>query len=89
MEFTPKGEECYLFESIDTGAGIPSASRKSIFDPFQQDEQGHQKGGTGLGLAISSKQVELMGGKLEVESPGRARGRVSSSRCAWNRQKGK
>ncbi|MBI5185372.1 MAG: response regulator [Nitrospinae bacterium] len=68
LRFTPKGEERYLFESIDTGAGIPFTSRKSIFDPFQQDEQGHQKGGTGLGLAISSKQVELMGGKLEVES---------------------
>ncbi len=68
LRLTPKEDNHFLFEVIDTGSGIPLEVQESIFEPFQQDDQGHQKGGTGLGLAISSKQVELMGGELDVES---------------------
>jgi len=63
-------EENHYFRFVvhDTGAGIPLKAQKSIFNTFQQDSEGVQKGGTGLGLAISKKQVGLMGEILEVAS---------------------
>jgi PAS domain S-box-containing protein len=64
--------DIYLFEVIDTGKGITLANQRSIFDPFQQAEEGRVKGGTGLGLSISQKMIELMGGKLCLDSePGK------------------
>jgi CheY-like chemotaxis protein len=55
---------------LDTGKGIPPKHLKSIFEPFRQVDitDTRQHGGTGLGLTISSKLVDLMGGKLRVES---------------------
>ena len=61
------GDEFY-FEVKDTGQGIPSGKLKTIFESFQQDEEGIKKGGTGLGLPIACKVVETMGGEIEVES---------------------
>ena len=61
------GDEFY-FEVKDTGQGIPSEKLESIFESFQQDEEGIKKGGTGLGLVIAKKTVLAMGGELEVES---------------------
>jgi len=58
----------YHFDIIDTGAGIPNKSQDKIFDAFQQDSEGGKKGGTGLGLAIAKKQLQLMGGRITVES---------------------
>ncbi len=58
----------------DTGIGIPEESQKIIFDPFRQSDSHIAKryGGTGLGLSISRRLVELMNGRLTVESePGR------------------
>ena len=53
----------------DTGAGIAPEEIGHIFQAFNQSETGRQsKQGTGLGLPISRKFVELMGGKLTVES---------------------
>jgi len=63
-----KDAKNYLFEIVDTGVGIPKESQRSVFEPFKQDEHGFKKGGTGLGLAISKKQVEVMGGKLSLDS---------------------
>ncbi len=63
-----KESEFYLFKVSDTGPGIPQNSITEIFKPFKQNQLGLDKGGTGLGLAISFKQVELLGGKLEVKS---------------------
>ena len=60
--------ERYRFEVIDTGIGIPPEAQAKIFEPFQQSEEGAQKGGTGLGLTISKRQIELMGGELSLES---------------------
>ena len=31
---------------------------KTIFDPFQQEDEGHKKGGTGLGLAITKNRLK-------------------------------
>jgi len=55
----------------DTGPGIPSAKQDLIFLPFEQGDgsAARRHGGTGLGLAIASKLVELMGGRIWVDSP--------------------
>ncbi|MDO7086506.1 response regulator [Pseudocolwellia sp. AS88] len=59
-----------LFEVTDTGIGIDEAQRKNIFEPFSQEDNSttRQFGGTGLGLAISTQLIELMGGKLALDS---------------------
>lgn len=58
------------FTVKDNGIGIREKNLKRIFESFEQAENNITKafGGTGLGLAISKNIVELMGGKLEVES---------------------
>jgi CheY-like chemotaxis protein len=59
-----------LFEVKDTGIGIASTDLPHIFERFYQANASPDKKnpGTGLGLSLSSKLVELMGGKLSVDS---------------------
>ena len=54
----------------DTGVGIDPAFRETLFEPFEQSDEGARRneGGTGLGLAITQRLVSLMGGAIEVES---------------------
>jgi signal transduction histidine kinase/CheY-like chemotaxis protein len=58
------------FEVKDTGIGMTKEQIDKIFDPFMQADSGTTRkyGGTGLGLSISKNFIELMGGKLSVES---------------------
>jgi two-component system sensor histidine kinase/response regulator len=58
------------FAVRDTGTGIPADQQERIFDPFSQGDNSLKRKyeGTGLGLAISARLVEMMGGRLRVES---------------------
>jgi len=84
VKFTPQGEvrvdvgvvernstEVVLrFAVTDTGIGIPPEKQQRIFESFSQADSSITRrfGGTGLGLAISAQLVELMQGRLAVES---------------------
>lgn len=61
-----------VVEVADSGVGIAAEDLARVFEPFVQagDQSLHK--GTGLGLTITRQQVELMGGRIGVESqPGR------------------
>jgi signal transduction histidine kinase/CheY-like chemotaxis protein/ABC-type amino acid transport substrate-binding protein len=61
-------------EVSDTGIGISKEQQSRLFTSFQQAETSITRkfGGTGLGLAISKRIVEMMGGKIWIESePGK------------------
>ncbi len=57
-------------EVQDTGIGIDPAKLNSIFEPFEQADNGlaRQFGGLGLGLSINRKLIEMMGGDIGVAS---------------------
>ncbi len=59
-----------VFTVVDTGIGIDAAHQRTIFDPFSQVDESvtRSRGGAGLGLAICHRLVQMMGGRLWVES---------------------
>ena len=79
VKFTEKGrvllrvglsEQRLRFEISDTGVGIKKENLDRIFDSFDQFDEDKKRKlmGTGLGLAITKSLVELMDGRIEVES---------------------
>ena len=84
LKFTQKGEvnilarvkartstEAELYFSVtDSGIGVSEALSHQLFKPFSQVDGSTTRrfGGTGLGLAICKKLVDLMGGRIGVES---------------------
>ncbi len=79
MKFTDRGEvvvrvearrDGVAFSVRDTGVGIPANAREAIFEPFWQVDSSSTRrhGGVGLGLYIVRRLVELLGGRVSVES---------------------
>jgi len=80
IKFTPKGmvririympdDEHWTIRIDDSGAGISPEDLNLIFEPFRQVDEttSREYGGVGLGLTIVKQLVNLMQGKLEVES---------------------
>jgi len=79
IKFTEKGQVAFGFDIedkilkfsvVDTGVGIDEKHLKMIFERFRQVEGDLAviKGGSGLGLSISKAYVEMLGGKITVES---------------------
>ena len=71
LDSNPEADPFRLHFTVrDTGIGIPVEKQQVIFDAFSQGDGSttRQYGGTGLGLTITRRLVELMGGKVWVES---------------------
>ncbi|MCI5065101.1 ATP-binding protein [bacterium] len=80
VKYTPEGGKVWIETALhqdtvtvticDTGVGISTAKRKSLFERFErgEDEYSKEQVGTGIGLNLTKKLIELNGGRIEVDS---------------------
>ncbi|WP_225035010.1 sensor histidine kinase [Winogradskyella sp. SM1960] len=82
IKYTSKGDSILLYCNVnsntsqieflikDTGVGIPEDKKETIFNPFYQVDVGNREAlhGSGIGLSISKAYVEMLGGRLVLES---------------------
>jgi len=65
-----EGYACYVNSISDSGVGMSEEYCKRVFDSFSRERTTTESKivGTGLGMAIVKKYIDLMGGRIEVES---------------------
>ncbi|MBD2480571.1 sensor histidine kinase KdpD [Planktothrix sp. FACHB-1365] len=75
---TQESEEMAVITVKDTGIGISPQIQEKLFQPFVVEDESrlHALGSTGLGLVISRNLVEMMGGKIQLVSPGKNQGTI-------------
>lgn len=68
--YASEDQVSYMIRVRDTGKGMDPRFVSRIFKPFEQEDQtiARRFGGTGLGMAITSALVDLMGGKIVVDT---------------------
>ncbi|WP_231516771.1 sensor histidine kinase [Planktothrix paucivesiculata] len=73
---TQESEEMAVITIKDTGIGIAPHIQDKLFQPFVVEDESrlHTLGSTGLGLVISKNLVEMMGGRIQLVSPGKNQG---------------
>jgi len=82
IKFTKQGQveinykhnkDSILFWVKDTGIGIPMEKQEYIFERFRQGDENHARryGGTGIGLSLVKQMIQLMNGKIWLESESR------------------
>ncbi len=94
VEQDAAGTALLHFSVCDTGVGVAAEKQKIIFQPFEQADGSTTRrfGGTGLGLTISARLIEMMKGRIWLESPWPARpdiggpGSVFHFTAAFDRQ---
>ncbi len=64
----PNEEQCLCISVSDTGQGLTADKLRKLFQPFVQLHSDRDIEGTGIGLVITRHIIELMGGKIDVES---------------------
>lgn len=71
LEQLAGGEARLHFSVCDTGMGVEADKQELIFQPFEQADPTTTRrfGGTGLGLSISARLIQMMGGRIWLESP--------------------
>ena len=69
IEVLPISQDILSIRIIDTGPGIPAARLDELFQPFNRlDAEFSNIEGTGIGLTITRRIMEIMGGKVDVQS---------------------
>jgi len=70
LEQSEPQQATLAFEVSDTGIGIPADKLVGLFEPFTQVDGTHARkyGGSGLGLGIVRRLVDLMGGRIDIDS---------------------